>query len=140
MPNDHGNSGNGTSPQGNGTHKEEIRKQKPNVPPELLTYLTHGFAAGNAEAELEHAKWKSKKALDDVVGKDTDKWTKRFCVTEVAVYHNSVKLAEGRPNAEAIRLLAWRTALSGLSKLFPDIPREKLAQLLVHKPEELEDP
>jgi hypothetical protein len=30
--------------------------------------------------------------------------------------------------------------LGGLSKLFPNIPREKLGELLTYRPEELEDP
>ena len=140
MPNKNGNSGDKTPLSGNGTHKEELGKPKANVPPELLTFFTHGLAAAEAEAQLEHAKWKSKKALDLLIGGDTDKLTKRYCVAEVAAYHDSVEFAEGKPNAEALKLLAWRTAMSGLSRLVPTVPRGKLAKLLKYKPEELEDP
>ncbi len=141
MPNNSANSNDGASYQGNGAHEGELRKPKPpNVPPELLTYVTEGFAAGQAEAQLEHAKWKATKTLDDLVGEDTDKYIKRFCVAEVAAYHNAAKTAENQPNSEAITALAWRTALSALSKLLPNVARERLVQLLKHRPEELENP
>jgi hypothetical protein len=140
MPNNEANPGNGAPSQGNGTPKEELQKPKADVPPEFQTLVTRGLAAAEAEAQVEHAKWKSKKALDDLIGEDTDKWTKRFCVAEVAAYHISVKFAEGKPNAEAIKALARSTALRGLGQLLPNLPREKLAQLVQYKPEELEDP
>ena len=140
MPNKNGNSGDDAPLQGNGGHKEELRRPKANVPPELLTFFTHGLATADAEAQLEHDKWKSKKPLDDVIGKGTDKWIKRFCVAEVVAYHDSVKFAEGKPNADALKELARRTALSGLSRLVPDVAREKLAELLNYKQAELEDP
>jgi hypothetical protein len=66
--------------------------------------------------------------------------TKRFCVAEVAAYHNELKFAEGKPKAEAIKALALRRALNALSQLFPHIPREKLTLLLQYKPEDLGDP
>jgi hypothetical protein len=142
MPNNNGKSGDGAPLQGNATHKEEAR-EKTQMSPEVLEMMAlyrQGPAEAEARIRMEHAKWKSKKALDDVIGKDTDKWIKRFCVAEVAAYYKSVKFAENKPNAAALNELARRTALSGLSKLFPNIPREKLSQLLNYKLEELEDP
>ena len=138
MPNHNGHSTDGAHSDGNGQHKGEIRKQNVSLPPELLALATDGL--DDAQAQIEHDKWKSKKALDDVVGKDTDKWLKRFCVADVVAYHDAVKFAEDKPNAQAIKELARRTALSGLSKLFPNISRDKLSQLLEYKPEELEEP
>lgn len=142
MPNNNGNSADGAPLHSDGTPKDEAREQATNMTPEMMEMLALlGQEPAKAEALLkaEHDKWKSRKALDDIIGIDTDKWTKRFCVAEVAAYHNSVKFAEGKPNAAAIKELARRTALSGLSKLVPGVPREKLDRLLQYKPEELED-
>src|SRR5690349_21201107 len=109
MPNNNGNSDDGASSHTNGTQEGRAGEQNANLTPEMLQMITL-YSQGPAEAEslvkAEHDKWKSRKALDDLIGIDSDKWTKRFCVAEVAAYHNEVKFAVNKPNAEAIKALA----------------------------------
>src|SRR4051812_28875885 len=102
MPNSNGHSGDGQPFHSDGTHQEEAGGQNANMTAEMLKMMalySHGPAEADARIKREHEKWTSKRALDDVVGKHTDKWIKRFCVSEVAAYHNSVKFAEDKPNA-----------------------------------------
>src|SRR5437763_9250183 len=109
MPNNNGKSDGGASFHSNGPHKEGDREQNANMSPERLemqTLYSQGPAEAEARAEQAYAKWKSKQALDDLIGKDTDKITKQVCVAEVTQYHNSARFAENRPNSEAIQALA----------------------------------
>lgn len=87
MPNNNGHSEDGAPLHSNGSGQGETREQNATMTPEMLEMMAL-YSQGPVEAEarirMEHEKWKSTKALDDLIGTDTDKWTKRFCAAQVA--------------------------------------------------------
>lgn len=91
----------------------------------------------SAQKTVHDANWKSKKPLDDVVGKNRDLKAKQACVGVVNRYQMLVSVAQQSGAPQSLIDAHTKRAVSDLSKICPDVLPAKLTKLLAHKGSEL---
>jgi hypothetical protein len=87
-------------------------------------------------AEYE-AGWLPKKALDDIVGADRDKWSKWAVVAVVRQYQMLVDVANKAGQPEPMVEAHRRRAVQELTRMCPEVPPDRLAKLLSYRLEQL---